>query len=83
MENKTSDFESFMEIRTFMSQVLEANERGASRDQERDNSFGDRMPLESHREKMGQKEIFMREKQSNLLYVYTEFSVTGLLSSGW
>ena len=64
----------------FMSQLFEANEQGASRDQERDNSFGDRMPLESHREKMGQKE---REKQSNLLYVYTEFSVTGLLSLGW
>ena len=67
----------------FLSQVLEANGRGTSRDQERDNSFGDRVPLESHREKMDQKEIFMREKQSNLLYVYTEFSVTGLLSSGW
>ena len=66
-----------------MSQLFEANEQGVSRDQERDNSFGDRMPLESHREKMGQKEIFMREKQSNLLYVYTESSVTGLLSSGW
>lgn len=58
-----------------MSQVLGANGRGASRDQERDNSFGDRVPLESHREKMDQKEIFMREKQSNLLYyVFTPCS---------
>jgi len=58
MEIKTLEFISFME----------ANGRGASRNQERDNSFGDRVPLESHREKMDQKEIFMREKQSNLLY---------------
>ena len=45
-----------------MSQVLEANGRGASRDQERDNSFGDRMPLESQREKMGQKRNIYERK---------------------
>lgn len=39
-----------------------------------------------HRESSGEKgqeEILTREKENNLLYVYTQSSETRFLSSGW